>query len=143
MGHPGGRYPRPDGRGVRLEAVAVGRPPNRVLGLVRALSSAGTDLWDQRRLPEHGYLAGEVEARRFGRAGDRAASLGVDLDYYAASIRYYYNGRCTWCGDGYEGGRAWKSMGAWFEPNPWNNAGQLNYIAKLSAALANRTWENY
>jgi hypothetical protein len=73
----------------------------------------------------------------------RWESTAFNLDYYAATIRYYYSGRCNWCTDGYEGGRAWKSLGAWFQPNPWGNAGQLSYIAKVSAALANRTWESY
>ena len=67
-------------------------------------------------------------------------STAFNLDYYAATVRYYYDGHCSWCTRGYQAGQAWRSVGAWFSPNPWGNAGALEYIAKVKAALSQRVW---
>ncbi|MGZ4201063.1 MAG: hypothetical protein ACXVRH_03275 [Thermoleophilaceae bacterium] len=48
----------------------------------------------------------------------RWQSTAFSLDYYAATIRYYYDGLCNWCGPGYRRGQAWNSVGAWFSPEP-------------------------
>jgi hypothetical protein len=67
-------------------------------------------------------------------------STAFNLDYYAASLRYYYDGHCSWCTRGYHAGQAWGSVGAWFSPNPWDNAGALQYIGKVKAALSQHVW---
>jgi hypothetical protein len=71
----------------------------------------------------------------------RWKTTAFNVDYWGASIRYYYDGLCSWCSAGYGPGQAWESVGAWYSPNPWQNAGMLNYITTVKGHLANRTWE--
>jgi hypothetical protein len=68
----------------------------------------------------------------------RWKSTAFALDFYAAQIRYYYDGRCNWCNPGYSAGQQWNSIGAWFNPSPWGNSG--NYTQSVQQKLANRTW---
>lgn len=70
----------------------------------------------------------------------RWESTAFNLDYYAAMIRFYYDGYCLWAAPGYRAGEAWSSIGAWYSPNPWNNAGARDYIRMVQAALAERAW---
>lgn len=67
-------------------------------------------------------------------------STAFNLDYYAATLRYYYDGYCSWCTRGYHAGQAWRSVGAWFSPYPWRNAGARQYIAKVQEALSGHVW---
>jgi hypothetical protein len=71
----------------------------------------------------------------------RWKSTAFALDYYAAKIRYYYDGDCGWCGSGYSAGQAWNSVGGWYEPSPWGNSNQESYIGQVKSDLANRVWE--
>jgi hypothetical protein len=73
----------------------------------------------------------------------RWESTAFALDYLAATIRWYYDGDCSWCGSGYSAGQQWNSVGAWYEPYPWNNSGQQWYAQQVQSALANRTWTQY
>jgi hypothetical protein len=73
----------------------------------------------------------------------RHQSTAFALDYYAAVIRYYYDGHCTWCGAGYSAGQKWNSIGAWYQPRPWGNAGQDSYITRVRTALARRIWKQH
>jgi len=70
----------------------------------------------------------------------RWKSTAFNLDYYGASVRYYYDGLCSWCGTGYSAGQFWPSVGAHFQPLPWGNASAQDYITKVQNNLANRTW---
>jgi hypothetical protein len=70
----------------------------------------------------------------------RWASTAFNLDYYAATVRYYYDGDCHWCSAGYQAGQAWDSIGAWFSPQPWGNAGARQYVSEVQAALGERAW---
>jgi hypothetical protein len=71
----------------------------------------------------------------------RWKSTAWALDYSAATIRYYYDGRCGWCGRGYHMGQGWESIGAYNAPIPWvNNAKRNWYINKVKTALRNRSW---
>src|SRR5438046_2517446 len=82
-------------------------------------------------------------AGRRGRGGDEALrwqSSAFALDFYAAEIRYFYDGRCTWCGPRYGPGQKWNSVGAWYEPEPWRNSGQRAYIRQVQHDLATRVW---
>ncbi len=72
----------------------------------------------------------------------RWKSAAFNLDYYAATLRYYYDGLCDWCTSGYVPGQDWFSVGAWFEPQPWLNLAQLNDILNVRSALADRPWES-
>ncbi len=71
----------------------------------------------------------------------RWKSTAFNLDLYAADIRYFYDGDCIWCGDGYGPGQAWNSIGAWYEPYPWGNGQAATYIGWVKQALDERTWE--
>jgi hypothetical protein len=70
----------------------------------------------------------------------RWESTAFNLDYYAATVRYFYAGDCGWCSTGYHSGQTWKSIGAWDSPQPWGNKGSRGYIAAVRAALAKRAW---
>lgn len=70
----------------------------------------------------------------------RWESTAFSLDYYAATVRYFYDGDCNWCSPGYHAGEAWRSIGGWFEPEPWGNADSVAYIANVKAALAAHIW---
>lgn len=71
----------------------------------------------------------------------RWKSTAFNLDYYAATIRYYYDGLCRWCGRGYSAGQASASIGAWYSPYPWNNAGARGYAERMRSYLYKRVWE--
>jgi hypothetical protein len=74
----------------------------------------------------------------------RWESTAFNVDYQAATLRFYFDDpdglRSAWGDSSYTAGNAWASLGGWFEPYPWLNSGQLNYIATVQAILAARTW---
>lgn len=70
----------------------------------------------------------------------RWKSTAFALDLYAATVRYFYDGRCMWCGPGYRAGQRWRSVGAWYEPHPWGNPGQLEYVVAVQRELSNHDW---
>jgi hypothetical protein len=76
----------------------------------------------------------------------RWESTAFAADYEAATLRYYYDNpdgltAATYpAGSGYTAGDAWDSLGAWYEPSPWRNAGQLNYESSVQQLLADRAW---
>jgi hypothetical protein len=70
----------------------------------------------------------------------RWASTAFNLDYFAATVRYYYDGLCTWCGAGYGPGQTWASIGGWYNPSPWNNAGAQTYITKVKSYVTSKPW---
>jgi len=71
----------------------------------------------------------------------RWESTAFNVDFQAATVRFYYDGYCNWCTSGYSSGQQWESIGAWFEPYPWNNSGQQSYIRSVQEILSERTWE--
>jgi hypothetical protein len=74
----------------------------------------------------------------------RWQSTAFNVDYQAAQIRFYYDNpdglRSAWGDSSYSPGNAWDSLGGWYSPYPWLNAGQLAYVAEVQAHLAARTW---
>jgi hypothetical protein len=70
----------------------------------------------------------------------RWKSTAFNLDFYAATVRYYYDGLCSWCSTGYTAGQQWNSIGAWFQPSPWANSGAQSYVESVKTYLTNRTW---
>ncbi len=70
----------------------------------------------------------------------RWKSTAFNADYWAATVRYYYDGRCDWCAPGYSSGRILASVGAWYNPSPWVT-GSLSYVSTVTANLAARRWE--
>jgi hypothetical protein len=76
----------------------------------------------------------------FGTEPLRWRSTAFNLDYYGATIRYYYDGLCGWCGTGYAAGQQWTSIGAWYQPSPWNDPAAQAYVARVKDNLAARVW---
>lgn len=70
----------------------------------------------------------------------RWQSTAFSLDYFAATVRYYYDGLCVWCTPGYGAGQSWNSAGAWFSPQPWANDQTRTYVHELQHALQDRSW---
>jgi hypothetical protein len=75
----------------------------------------------------------------------RWKSTAFNLDVYGANIRFYYDGYAAQWGpgmtaNGYAAGQDWMSIGAHFNPYPWNNQGQRDYIVKVKNYLAQRIW---
>ena len=68
----------------------------------------------------------------------RWKSTAFNVDYWGAQVRYYYDGRCSWCGTGYAAGQSWNSIGAWFAPTPWGSS--TTYIQHVRDKLAARAW---
>jgi hypothetical protein len=71
----------------------------------------------------------------------RWKSTAFNVDYWAATVRYYYDGRCSWCGSGYGTGQEWQSLGGWYNPSPWGNSSMVSYIEGLKRLLADRPWQ--
>jgi hypothetical protein len=70
----------------------------------------------------------------------RWKSTAFNIDYQAAEVRYFYDGYCNRCTSGYGSGQQWNSIGAWYEPSPWANAGARWYIAEVQRILSEKPW---
>jgi hypothetical protein len=71
----------------------------------------------------------------------RHQSTAFALDYYAAVLRYFYDGHCAWCAPGYSPGQKWNSIGAWYQPRPWGSPAQQSYVTRVKSALTKRVWD--
>ncbi len=74
----------------------------------------------------------------------RWESTAFNLDYQAATVRFYYDNpsgaRSSWGDATYRPCQQWSSIGAWYEPYPWGNGGQHEYVSKVQALLRSRVW---
>jgi hypothetical protein len=74
----------------------------------------------------------------------RWKSVAFNLDYQAATLRLYYDdpggARTAWGDGSYVPCQAWKSVGGWFQPYPWNNGAQQAYVAQVKQHLSRRSW---
>ena len=68
----------------------------------------------------------------------RWKSTAFNADYWGAVVRYYYDGRCGWCGPGYGRGQPWASVGAWFNPSPWGTSS--DYVATVRRHVKAKPW---
>ena len=73
-------------------------------------------------------------------------STAFNVDYYGASIRYYFDGAATWLndpccfsGNTYRAGDIWGSVGAWFAGR-WHTPPAADYIDSVRSHLGNRVW---
>jgi hypothetical protein len=75
----------------------------------------------------------------------RWKSTAFNIDYQAATVRFYYDNpqqiRTSWGDGSYVPCQQWNSIGGWFEPYPWNNSGQQNYIGLVQNHLNSHTWD--
>lgn len=76
----------------------------------------------------------------------RWESMAFNIDYQAATVRFFYDNpdraRSAWGDSTYVPCQKWNSIGGWFFPYPWNNAGQANYIHEVQANLAKTAWRS-
>jgi hypothetical protein len=74
----------------------------------------------------------------------RWESTAFNLDEQAAKIRFYYDNpsgaRSSWGDPTYAPCEEWRSIGGWYRPYPWGNAGQAGYIASVRVDLDRRQW---
>jgi hypothetical protein len=74
----------------------------------------------------------------------RWESTAFNIDYQAATVRFYYDNpqgtRSAWGDPSYAPCQKWNSIGGWFEPYPWGNGPAEHYIALVRQHLANRDW---
>jgi hypothetical protein len=74
----------------------------------------------------------------------RWKSTAFNVDYQAATIRFYYDNpsgtRSAWGDRSYAPCQQWNSLGGWFEPYPWGNSGQENYMREVRQHLAASEW---
>ncbi len=72
-------------------------------------------------------------------------STAMNVDYFAGSMRWYYDGNATWLNDvergqQYTAGDLWGSIGAW-SAGRWRTAGSNEYAAQIKDYWAQRVWE--
>jgi hypothetical protein len=74
----------------------------------------------------------------------RWESTAFNLDEQAATLRFYYDNpsgaRASWGDPTYAPCQKWESIGGWFSPYPWGNAGQAAYVRHVRSYLADRAW---
>lgn len=75
----------------------------------------------------------------------RWKSTAFNVDYQLAWVRFYFDDpdgvRTQWGDSEYRRCGAWLSLAGWFEPYPWGNAGQTDYVGRVQTHLNDRTWE--
>lgn len=76
----------------------------------------------------------------------RWLSTSFDVDYQAATIRFYYDNpdrtRSDWGDSSYKPCQQWNSIGAWYDPYPWGNAAQAQYAGVVRQDLAGMVWRS-
>ena len=97
---------------------------------------AGTsDVWESLGLMQIKWQPGALHP---GTEPLRWKSSAFNVDYWAATVRYYYDGLCDWCSSGYGPGQAWASIGAWFNPSPWNTS--TAYVQSAQQHMITKPW---
>ena len=86
-----------DRRSVSANGYAQYPGPARISGTDQVYESMG--IAQVKWIPDGSVGAGTEPLRR--------ESTAFNLDFYAATIRYYYDGDCNWCGPDYGSGQAW------------------------------------
>ncbi len=73
----------------------------------------------------------------------RQRSTAFNVDYWAANVRFYYDGAARSFfapGERYEAGRGWASVAAWFLPTPWQNPDAQAYAGRVAGRLEEAAW---
>lgn len=109
-------------------------PQARVPNTLKVYESMG--ITQERWRPDNAYGPGSEPLRW--------ESMAFNIDYQAATIRFYYDNpegrRSAWGDASYTPCQTWNSIGGWYDPYPWNNPGQAQYIATARGHLAGRDW---
>jgi autotransporter family porin len=104
--------------------------------------------WDTNVAGDGGESFGLFQIKRtvhFGTYPLSVDSTAFNADYTGALFRWYYDGHATWVmdvehGKDYVPGDAWGAIGAHFAGR-WYAGGAQDYIEKVRAHEADRTWE--
>jgi hypothetical protein len=74
----------------------------------------------------------------------RWKSVAFNIDFECSILRYFYDNpyglRSSWGDSSYHPLDGWLSLGGWFEPYPYGNSNQLDYVAQVKRHLADRDW---
>lgn len=109
---------------------------SRVPGTLQVYQSLGITQvrWD----PERTVSAGTEPVRW--------ESTAFSIDYQAAMVRFYYDNpqgaRTEWGDSTYVPCEKWNSIGGWYNPFPWGNPGQAQYVGKVQNDLATTAWRS-
>lgn len=109
---------------------------SRVPGAQRAYQSLGITQvrWD----PKADYGAGTEPLRWL--------STAFNVDFQAATVRFMYDNpydaRKAWGDASYRPCQQWNSIGAWYHPYPWANAGQAQYVKSVQRNLKTTVWRS-
>jgi hypothetical protein len=111
-------------------------PQSRIAGASEVYQSLGIT---QIRWAPDGSLHPGTEPLRW-------ESTAFNIDYQAATVRFYYDNpsdtRAEWGDASYKPCEAWNSIGAWYDPYPWSNAGQAQYAGTVRNDLATKIWRS-
>ena len=116
--------------------------------LLRAVA-ARESWWKQTTVGDGGDSFGLFQIRRpfhcTGKCSIARRSTAFNADYYAGTVRAYFDGLMPWVGKRshgtpYAAGDLWGSVGAWFAGRWWTGPA-AGYIADVQARLAERPWE--
>ena len=123
-----------DIRTVTATEYAAYPPQAQIPGKLQVYDSMGLT---QVKWRPDGYAGAGTEPMRW-------QSTAFNVDYQAATIRFYYdnplNLRSGWGDSTYIAGNGWDSLSGWFSSYPYLNAGQLSYIKAVQGRLATRQW---
>jgi hypothetical protein len=74
----------------------------------------------------------------------RWESTAFNIDEQAATLRFYFDNpsgaRTAWGDPTYAPCQTWESIGAWYSPYPWGNAGQASYVRAVRRSLHDLVW---
>lgn len=72
----------------------------------------------------------------------RYKSTAFALDYWAATVRFYFDGLCptTTCTPNYTSGQQLESIGAWYNPSPWNGSAAQTYTSQIQTIQSAKPW---
>lgn len=114
--------------------------------IVRAVAVQET-YWRGDFVGDNGRSFGLMQIKESAHRSTRPASetsTAFNVDYYGATIRFYYDGLADWMhhqrgGGSYARGDVWGSIGAWYTGH-WHDSASRGYVARVKQTLKNRTW---
>lgn len=101
--------------------------------------------WRQRAIGDQGRSFGLMQLKRPHHCcfPTSRRSTAFNVDYYAAWLRWVYDGRARWLnqmerGGRYRGGELWRSVGAWYSGR-WRK-GNGEYVERVKRIVRRRVW---
>jgi autotransporter family porin len=114
--------------------------------IVRAVAWAESS-WRMSFVGDNGASLGITQVKSTAHPGTKPLSqesTAFNVDYWAAVVRDYYDGRSTWLnrverGQDYGPGDLWGSIGAWYAGR-WRTGPANDYVARVKSLLAEKPW---